>query len=80
MEFIEKGHSFGSGLIWATIIQEKQLDLKENVGKGSSPNGSMGVLHKSNPLKETQSSQRTTIAKICEEGKIDPNMSHSLDL
>ncbi|XP_030550486.1 kinesin-like protein KIN-UB isoform X4 [Rhodamnia argentea] len=40
--------------------KEKQLDMKENVGKGSTPNGS-------NPLKETQSSQRTTIAKICEE-------------
>ncbi|XP_030473054.2 kinesin-like protein KIN-UC [Syzygium oleosum] len=47
--------------------KEKQLDMKENVGKGSSPNCSMGVLHKSNPFKETQSSQRTTIAKICEE-------------
>ncbi|XP_030550484.1 kinesin-like protein KIN-UC isoform X2 [Rhodamnia argentea] len=42
------------------LIKEKQLDMKENVGKGSTPNGS-------NPLKETQSSQRTTIAKICEE-------------
>ncbi|XP_010032148.2 kinesin-like protein KIN-UC isoform X3 [Eucalyptus grandis] len=49
------------------LIKEKQLDMKENGGKGFSPDESMGVLHKSNPLKETQSSQRTTIAKICEE-------------
>ncbi|KAI3416662.1 Kinesin-like protein, partial [Psidium guajava] len=42
------------------LSKEKQLDMKENVGKGSTPNGS-------NLLKETQSSQRTTIAKICEE-------------
>lgn len=43
--------------------------MKENIHKGSSANP-MG-LHKSNPSRDTLSGQRATIAKICEEGKID---------
>lgn len=45
--------------------------MKENFDKGSPANISTGS-QKSNPLRETQVGQRTTIAKICREGKIMP--------
>ncbi|XP_031374718.1 kinesin-like protein KIN-UC isoform X2 [Punica granatum] len=47
--------------------QDKRSYLKENISKGSSTHVSSMDPHKSNPLRETQSIQRTTIAKICEE-------------
>ncbi|KAK4774570.1 hypothetical protein SAY86_009505 [Trapa natans] len=47
--------------------QGNQAYLKENIGKGSSMSVNSMGLHKLNPLRETQTSQRTTIAKICEE-------------
>lgn len=53
------------------VPQDKKTYMKENIAKGSSTFGTHLALQKSNNVsRETVSGQRTTIAKICEEGKI----------
>lgn len=43
--------------------------MKENIARGSTNGAPLG-LHNSNRSRESNSFQRTTIAKICEEGKL----------
>nr|XP_043631245.1 kinesin-like protein KIN-UC isoform X2 [Erigeron canadensis] len=47
-------------------FEDKRPSMKENIGRGSK-NGSPLGLHNSNRSRESNSFQRTTIAKICEE-------------
>ncbi|KAL3579364.1 hypothetical protein D5086_020868 [Populus alba] len=48
-------------------FEDKKPFGKENIGNGSSTFGNLKGLHKSNSSKAALSSQRATIAKICEE-------------
>jgi kinesin family protein 5 len=52
------------------VLQDKKSYMKEDLSKGSSEFGNRMGSYRSNPLRETLSGQRATIAKICEEGKI----------
>ncbi|XVF23536.1 hypothetical protein REPUB_Repub13aG0047000 [Reevesia pubescens] len=47
-------------------FEDKKSYMKENI-RGTSVFGTSASLNKSGPLRETQSAQRATIAKICEE-------------
>ncbi|XP_021295517.1 kinesin-like protein KIN-UC isoform X1 [Herrania umbratica] len=47
-------------------FEDKRSYMKENI-RGASVFGTSASLNKSGPLRETQSAQRATIAKICEE-------------
>lgn len=56
--------SYGPNLFNVNGTQDKRSYMKENIAKGSS------ALQKSNNVsRDIFSGQRTTIAKICEEGK-----------
>lgn len=52
------------------VLQDKKSYMKEDISKQSSEVGSRTGSYWPNPLRETLSGQRATIAKICEEGKI----------
>lgn len=53
----------------SNVPQDKRSYLKENIAKGSSDfSMPLGLQKLSNVSRETISGQRTTIAKICEEG------------
>ncbi|KAI3730987.1 hypothetical protein L1987_62169 [Smallanthus sonchifolius] len=47
-------------------FEDKRPSMKENIARGSKTSAPLG-LHNSNKSRETNSYQRTTIAKICEE-------------
>lgn len=53
--------------------QDKKSYMKDNIHREPSNLGTPMVFHKTGPLKETNSGQRATIAKICEEGKMIVN-------
>ena len=55
-------------VLYYQVSQDKKSYMKENV-RGSSVFGTSVSLNKSGPLRDAQSAQRATIAKICEEGK-----------
>lgn len=52
------------------VLQDKKPYVKDYIGKGSSRFETSTGLHKSNPSREMLSSQRATISKICDEGRI----------
>ena len=58
------------------VGQDKKSYTNGSIGQESSTFGSRKDLHKSNPSRETILSQRATIAKICEEGKIFLVLKH----
>lgn len=50
--------------------QDKKSYMKDNIHREPSNLASPMGFHKAGQLKETNSGQRATIAKICEEGKM----------